>query len=840
MRLRNIPYVLDGHVKSRSVLLQLAFAVFGISVGVALLFGSQIASSTLTRSAAQLDTTRLVGAAQVQLDARGPEGFPETLLAQVRRQPGVLSTLPILERQATVIGRSGERAVELIGVEPASLSAAVPFLRRFSARLLERAKAIALPEPLENELKIGVAARLQINGRVRSAFVGARLTQADLGSLVHSPIALTSIHYAQHLSDSGPRLTRIFVHYRPSHAAETRAALRALAQRWHVAFHPADFDKVLFGVAVAPESQSELLFSGISALVGFIFALNAMLVTIPARRKLIGVLRQDGGDLRAVLQVLLADALLIGLPAVVLGLLVGDGLSRYFFRVSPGYLAFAFPVGNARVITLQSAAIAVAAGMAAAVFGVLWPVRHILGRRLRGAPHWRLTPRTRWALLGIGALSIAVTTIILIAETRAAVLGNATLILALVALLPVLFELVLRAFAFVLHFIGGGGAEGAIDELNAPQTRVRSLAIAALAAVAVLGVVEFQGVATNLQHGLDASATDLDTNADVWIVPRGSSSLLSTVSFDPLDTARLAQVPGVRSVASYRGSFLDWSRRRLWVIAPDAASRNLAPPSQMLSADSPIVSARLRAGGWALVSQVLAREHHLHVGGEFTLPSPRPLKLRVAGITTNLGWPPGAVILSSSQYLRGWEDGNPSAYQIQTASSRAAPGVRDRVAALLGAEPGLTVETAEQRARRHYALAAEGLDRLTQIRHLVIVSAILALIAAMLSLLWQRRDRLAFSRSNGIPVSVLWRSLICESAVLLVTGSLFGALWGLYAQLLGSHFLAVVTGFPIVFNIEGVAAITGFALVSSVAVAILAVPGYFAASVRARSFSPPY
>jgi len=154
--------------------------------------------------------------------------------------------------------------------------------------------------------------------------------------------------------------------------------------------------------------------------------------------------------------------------------------------------------------------------------------------------------------------------------------------------------------------------------------------------------------------------------------------------------------------------------------------------------------------------------------------------------------------------------------------------------------PGLAVETASQRVQRHYALAAQGLERLTQIRHLVIVSAILALTAAMLSMLWQRRDRIAFNRSNGIFPRVLWGSLVYESAVLLVAGSLFGAIWGLYAQLLGSHFLAVVTGFPIVFNIEGVAAITGFALVSPVAVAVLAVPGYFAASVRARSVSPAY
>ena len=524
MKVRNIPYVLGGHIKSRSVLWQLVFATFGLSVGVALLFATQIASSTLTHSAAQLSSTQLVGAAQVQLDAPGPEGFPAAVLAEVREVPSVTSTLPVIERQATVIGRRGERSVYLIGVEPSSLTKSIPLLRQFSAKFLNKARGIALPAPLVNEIQAGLSSKLQINGQVVSTIVGAMLTRADIGSLVNSPVALTSIGYAQKISRSGDRLTRVFVHYRPGEATAARRALAAIADREHVQLRPADYDKTLFGVAVAPEKESEDLFSAISALVGFMFALNAMLVTIPARRKLIADLREDGADLKATLQVLLTDVLLMGVPASVLGLIVGDALSRFFFHTQPGYLSFAFPVGNARVVTLKAGALAVAAGIAAAMFGVLWPVRHILGRRLRSPNQWELTRRRRAVLLAVGAVSLAITTVILVADTRAAVLGNATLILALVAWLPLLFEAMLHGFGRLVRRLHGAvGAEGAVDALNVPQTRVRTLAIAALAGVAVLGVVEFQGVARNLERGLDASALNLDSNADVWVTPRGSS-----------------------------------------------------------------------------------------------------------------------------------------------------------------------------------------------------------------------------------------------------------------------------------------------------------------------------
>src|SRR5271170_3095308 len=120
--LSGIRYIYAARLEARAVLVQEGFAILGIAVGVALLFASQVASTSLTHSAAQLNT-QLVGSAQLQLDARGPEGVGEGLLAQVRAAPGVQVALPIYERQVNVIGRGGERSVDLIGVDPHSVRA---------------------------------------------------------------------------------------------------------------------------------------------------------------------------------------------------------------------------------------------------------------------------------------------------------------------------------------------------------------------------------------------------------------------------------------------------------------------------------------------------------------------------------------------------------------------------------------------------------------------------------------------------------------------------------------------------------------------------------------------
>ncbi len=842
INLSGIRYIYEARFEARAVLVQEVFAILGIAVGVALLFASQVSSASLTRSVAQLNS-QLVGSAQVQLDARGPEGFRERLLGEVRRLPGVQVVLSVFERQLNVIGPGGERSVDLIGVDHHSVRASGPLLRRFSAKQLSAQQAIALPAPLAREIGAGplVPVKLQIGADFVETLVGATLQEADIGGLVHSPVAVTSIGYAQRLAGAQGQISRIFVRYDPARAKEVRAALARLAAAWNVNLVPGQFDSRLFAVAVAPESESEALFSGISALVGFMFALNAMLVTVPSRRKLIEDVRPHGATRWDTVKILLFDAAVIGVLACILGLVLGDVLSTAVFHTTPGYLAVAFPVGNNRIVTWQNIALAVAAGMAAAVVGVLWPVREILARPLQPPPD-SVDRRRVWIAvrLVIGVLCIALTTVTLIWDTRAALIGNIALVVALVVLMPLLFDVLVSLFKQMANVLDGIGSALAVTELQTPQTRVRSLAIAATAAVAVFGVVEFQGIQANLERGLDSASRDMDSAADIWVLPGGKTSVQPTTPFTAVNTAALSGLPGVSRVSVFRGSFLDWGDRRLWVLAPASGIEHLIPTSQITSGSPGLASQRIRQGGWAVLSQALAAEHHLHVGQAFTLPSPRPLTLRVAALTTNLGWPPGALMLNAGTYARAWASDDPTAYAIRVTDGAQVATVRNRVRRALAAVPGLAVETSEERDRRRYAIAAQGLSRLTQIRVLVLIAAILAVIGAMGAMIWQRRDLIAFIKCHGYEEAVLWRWLVCEAAVLLAVGCSIGAVFGLYAQLLGSHFLATVTGFPIVFNIEGLAAISSFGLVSVIAVAAVALPGYFVVRVPPNTTSPAY
>jgi putative ABC transport system permease protein len=817
-------------VRLRSRFAQEALAVLGIAVGVALLFASQVANTSLDGSVKQL-TSGLVGQSRLQLKARGPGGFAEALLSEVQRLPGVRSAAPILEAQANVLGPSGAQPVDLIGADPRFVRFGGSLLRHFSAAALARQHALALPLPVAEE--IGASSlqviKLQLGASTHSALLGITLQESDIGALARSPVALAPLAYAQQLTGMTGRISRIFVQPQAGHERMVQFELARLAAgRLNV--EPADYDAVLFDSAAGPTNQSTSLFAAISALVGFLFAFNAMLLTVPARRALIADLRLDGYSPWTVVEVLLFDALVLGVIGSLLGLALGDELSLRLFHASPGYLSFAFPVGLQRIVTWQSIAIAVAGGMFAACFGVLAPIRDVFAKRghVAGAGK-RSSPSTECMALLAGIGCLVLTSAILAFDLHAAVVGVISLTAALLLLLPGLLRGVLFLVERLTENVNARAPFVALGELR--STWARTVGIAATGAIAVFGSVAIQGARADLQRGLDQSAHDVSSAADVWAFPPGLSNLLATAPFRPAGAGRLAHLPGVRAVWIYRGGFLDYGGRRVWVSAEPTAQPQMVFPHQLLQGSLAFADARVREGGWAVISKAIAAQHHLDIGSSFTLPSPRPTKFRVAGLSTNVGWPPGAIIINADSYARAWESNEASAYEIEDVPGIPAGAVRDEIQRALGASSGLQVQTAAQRERQQRAASRQGLSRLSEISTLVLIAAVLAMAAAMGNMISQRRPRLARLKLDGFSDLVVWRTLMLESILLVGSGCSIGVVFGLYGQVLGSRAILSVTGFPVVFSFGLLLALASFVLVTVVAVAIAAIPGYFVARV---------
>jgi putative ABC transport system permease protein len=831
MRLRNIMLLYRVRLRPRAV--QEVFAIAGIAIGVGLLFASQIASTSLGGSVPQL-VQRVVGDMRLQLIARGPAGFEERLLGDVLRIPGVRSAVPVLEVDATVIGADGRRSVLLLSTDPQLAHLGGPLLRRFTATQLSHQEAFALPLPIARATGLSSLepAELQIGARIVPSFLGAVLLERDIGGLIDSSIAIAPLAYAQRLTGMPGRVSSIFVDPQPGREQAVRLGLERLAGG-RLTVRPADAEATIFHHAAQPANQSAVLFSTISALVGFLFAFNAMLLTVPQRRRLVEDLRLDGYARSMIVEVLLFDALVLGLVASLFGLLLGDLLSLLLFKPDPGYLAYAFTISSQRIVTWQSMSIAVGVGLLTACIGVLAPLRaDIVSSLSPRASGGRLRHRTTGGMLAGGAVCLAITTAILLVAPQDAIVGIASLLAATLLLLPALVRGVVLAFGSLQRVVRSAALHLAVVELRSLTNRARSLAIAATGAIAVFGSVAMAGAAGNLEDGLNVSSRSIDANAAVWVSPGYDFDAFETTSFADSSSRTLARIPGVAAVRLYRGGFLDWGQRRIWVQAPPASDAHMLPEGRLAGGDFVLAVKRLREGGWAVLSQSLAAEHHLRIGESFTLPAPRPTRLRIAAFSANFGWPSGTIVMNGTDYSRAWASGDPSAYQLQLQAGASATVVRRLVQRALGPRTGLTVETYSQRLAQYYASTHQSLARLMQIRLLVLIAAVLAMAAAMGAMIWQRRPRLADMKVDGFRKGVLWRALLIETALLLGAGCSVGAVFGVYGQVLLSHALASVTGFPVVFSVGAGVAIGSFLLVTAVAVVIVAIPGYLAARVR--------
>jgi len=820
-------------VRVRARLVQELFAVLGIAAGVALLFASQVASQSLSSSVAQL-SHGIVGNATLQLLARDPHGMPGSTLAQVRGIPGVRVAAPLLEASANATGPKGSESVELVGADSSLRELGGALVRHTELEPFAGVGAVLLPAPLATELgvtKFGNEVTLQMYGRTEQAPLYEELHEKQIGGLVASPIVVAPLFYAQEMTGFAHRFSRILVQPAPGREEEVRRALVAIAAgRLNV--ESTSYDEGLFAKAASASNQSTALFAVISALVGFLFAFNAMLLTVPQRRRLIADLRRDGYTPQTVIVVLLLDAVVLGVAACVLGLLLGEELSIHLFRSNPGYLGSAFAVGTQRVVGWQSVAIAAGGGMIAAIVAVLSPLRDIISRD----PLAAIAPKEgsaagqaniRTALAGVLCLMAA--TAILLGAPKLAILGMVLLIGALLLVLPAALDLALALLTRLARQLTGAVPHVAAMELSAARTR--AIGVAATGAIAVFGAVAIQGAHADLLKGLENAARDENAFTDLWVSPPGSYNLLRTAPFTPTQQGTLAHLPGLRAVRIYRGGLLDWGERRVWVIAPPSEATPLLPASQIVEGSVGQATVHLRAGGWAVFAQALAQEHHLHIGERVTLPTPVPTTLRIAALSTNIGWAPGAIIMTAAEYARAWGSTHASAYNVLlnqgTTPARAAAEIKQA----LGPSSGLAVQTAQAHAAEQNALSRQGLQRLTQIAMLILVVAVLAMAAAMGNMVWQRRPRLAKLKLEGFPRTELWRTILLESVLLLAVGCLTGAVFGLYGQQLLDRALANVINFPVVYSVAALSALWSLALVIATAVAIVAVPGYLATGV---------
>ena len=351
-------------------------------------------------------------------------------------------------------------------------------------------------------------------------------------------------------------------------------ALRRLAAgRLLVA--PADEDVTQLRQALRPSDLASELFAAIGALLGFLLAFNAFLLTVPERREAIADLRVAGTRRGAIVQIVIFQALCLGVAATLLGLLIGYGLSVGVFHQPTGYLAEAFTLSGATVVGAGPLLLAGLGGVLATCLASAVPLLDLRGGRARdavyregGVPGNTLGRGAQRALFATALAVSAAATAVFVFAPSAAILAGAMLALATVLAVPLVFTMVLACARLLAERRQRLTAlPVALSSLQA--TTLRSLALAATGAVALFGAVALGGSRDDLLRGIRSFASSYVADASIWVSNPGDNQAVQEFAPDA-DAAAIARVPGVAGVRSFQGSFLALGDRRVWVIARPA------------------------------------------------------------------------------------------------------------------------------------------------------------------------------------------------------------------------------------------------------------------------------
>lgn len=818
-------------------------AGLGVAVAVALISATLIANASIAGSAGEVVHT-VIGPANLQVRSQGPEGFSESLLGRVERLPGVQQAAPLLEETATLLSPSGRRVAVYLAGADLSL-ATLDGLAHTIPRQSLSADGISLSTATADALKLSGAATgegepplsLLLRGRAYPRKISAILGREAAGALAGARIAVMPLSDLQRLAGQRGRISRILIKTKPGAEASVRKALVGLTGgRLTVA--RADQDLALLHQALGPSDQASGLFAAISALLGFLFAFNAMLLTAPERRQTIADLRVDGTRRGAIGQMVAFQALCLGIGASAVGLLAGYALAVGLFHQSTGYLTQAFTLGSETVVQARPMLIALGCGLLASFLGACTPLLDLRRGRASdavyaedGAPGNQLSGETRGRLTAIALGLLLVASALFALVPSAALAACVLLALATMLAVPIMLAGVMRATALLgERYQRLTLLPVALTGLRA--TTLRSMALAATGAVALFGSIALGGARADLLRGIGQVAERFSGDAQLWVISPLDNQ--ATVSFPPRDYAtRLAALGAVSSVGAYQGSFIDWGKRRPWIIARPANATASVLEGQILRGHAATAARRLQEGGWIVLSNQIASEHHLKLGGIVRLPTPTGLtELRLAATSTNFGWPTGVIFMDRSDYTRAFATPALTALGVDLRPGSNVEEAKTVIERQLGSGSGLEVITPSTRAARIEASGGEGLGQLGEIEKLLLAATIAAMVAALGSSIWQQRISLASLRLEGTRPSQLRRLLLIEALVMLSAGCITGALAGVYGQLIIDSYLKHVTGFPVASLVTAGRPVEIFALVVLIVLALAAIPGWAASRVR--------
>jgi putative ABC transport system permease protein len=273
--------------------------------------------------------------------------------------------------------------------------------------------------------------------------------------------------------------------------------------------------------------------------------------------------------------------------------------------------------------------------------------------------------------------------------------------------------------------------------------------------------------------------------ADLFVRPLGLSDASSDTHFSPRVAERIARVPGVVRVDTFRSVSLPYRGRLTNLFATDLSILAAHDNLRLLDGADPRALARSVPGTTnVLVSEPFASKFGVARGDVLRLPTPSgPTDFTVAALYNDYSSDAGVVLVDMRTYRRLFHDD-----AINSLSIYAAPGA-DLVhlrSAIVRAVLPLRIDVATNRELRE--LVVKVFDRTFAITYaldvIALAIAVMGVVSTLFALVLERRREFGLLRYLGVTAGGVRMTVLTEAAGIGVLGGVLGVAVGMLLALL--------------------------------------------------------
>ena len=766
-------------------------ALFGLTLlGVALGVASALSVQILNRGAlgAFQGSVRAVGGdADLSVLPRGPD-LPEDLYARVLGIRGVAAAWPVLRAQVALT-RSEPTFLDLVGLDlfaPRRLPWREPPKDVSSALLVPGWAAVSPAFAAEMGWSVGDAFEARQGSRRLRLVVGALVDFQKLTPLASPRLVVMDIAQAQALLDRAGSIDEIEVRLEPAEKSGPLARRIAGALGAMVRVQTPEQRRLEAQDLLGAFRLNLTALSLISLFVGSFLVYSSTQASLLRRRGEFGLLRALGATRGQVFGIIVAEALLLGMIGVALGIPLGYAAARINLRSVSATLSNLYLLEEVNSVTVAPVTLLLAAllGLGAALAGAIAPAvemsrsehrmllaGYTLHERIRAAA----TPLFACGalMLGVAALGYA------LAGQRwkpGGFVVGIVLLLALPLLAPFLLDkatawLKVRSLGTVY---GARSLSGGLG-ITAVATAALAVAVCMLVGITVM-IASFR---STLVIWIDSTL-----RADIYISSDSGGRGRGRSPIDPEILARLASRSDVRAVDRLRQTFTECGGSRISVIGVDMALSGGGSRFALIGGNRTEALRKAVQEGAVLLGEPLARKGGWHAGDRIPMVTPQGVRqVPIAGIYLDYGGVRGSAAMDLGTFARLFGPGGVGNVALYLKKGVPTERVVDALRAELAGR-GLTIRSNAALRARILSIFEETFAVTTLLRAMSLLTAACGITITLLVLASERLSELALYRALGADRAQIFRVFMGKGLAMGALGIVMGLAGGMALALI--------------------------------------------------------